>query len=255
MQAQHDESAFEWIRRGRNELASSKNDGWAGNFVSHLMPPVFEAYAKVLHGIEACYENINNPLTLSEISILKMPPCEELRSLVESRRSKAPGSSIRIRWREVAEVLNVPFAPQICHEWYRKKLDDGCWPRFFYGPADGLLSPEECRGLVSVLQLFSDDADCFFRFAEMPFIGTDKTLLFRGALDELERFLKSGAYQFSPEYWWQPDGTWCVCSDYDLMFTVVGGSRKLISALLTSDVLECLEVTPQTRIDSFAPMI
>ena len=66
--------------------------------------------------------------------------------------------------------------------------------------------------------------------------------------------MKSGDYQFSPEYWWPPNRAWCVCSDYDLMFTVVGGSRHLISALLKSDVLECLEVTPQTRIDSLAPM-
>jgi hypothetical protein len=252
MQPQYDESAFDWIRRGRKKLENSENDGWAGNFVSHLMPPVFEAYAKVLHGIEASYENIDNPLTPSEISVLNIPVCEELRSLVENRRAKAQGS--RIRWRELAEILNVPFAPQICHDWYRKKLDEGCWPRFLYGPADGLLSSEECRELISVLQPFSDDGECFFRFAEMPFIGTDKTLLFRGALGEIESFLKSGAYQFTPEYWWPPDRTWCVCSDYDLMFTVVGGPRTLISHLLTNDILECLQVAPHTRIDSLAPM-
>lgn len=252
MQPQHDESAFDWIRRDRDEMASSKDDGWDRNFVSNIVPAVFETYAKVLHRIEARYENIDSPLAPPEISILKIPPCEELRSFVESRRTEAQGS--RIRWREVAEVLNVPFAPQICHEWYRKKLDEGCWPRFLCGPDDGLLSPEECMALVSVLTPFSDGGDCFFRFAEMPFIGTDKTLLFHGILDELESFLDSGDYQFSPEYWWPPNRTWCVCSDYDLMFTVVGGSRKLISALLTSDTLECLEVTPHTRIDSFAPM-
>jgi hypothetical protein len=90
----------------------------------------------------------------------------------------------------------------------------------------------------------------------MPFIDTGKPLLFHGALGELGEFMKSGAYQFSPEYWWPPDRTWCVCSDYDLhlTFTVVGGSNKLISALLMSDVLECLEVKPQTRVDSFAPI-
>ncbi len=252
MQPQHDESAFDWIRRSRKKLANSKNDGWAGNLVSHLMPPIFEAYAKVLHGIESCYENIDNPLTPNEISILEIPACEELRSLVESRRAQARGS--RIKWKELAEVLNVPFTHEICHEWYRKKLDEGCWPRFLYGPADGLLNSEECRALISILQPFSGDGQCFFRFAEMPFIGTDKTLLFQGALDKLESFLKSGAYQFTPEYWWPPNRSWCVCSDYDLMFTVVGGPRKLISALLSSDVLECLEVTSQTRIDSFAPV-
>ena len=251
MQAQHDESAFDWIRLGRNEKVS-KDVGWAGNFVSHLIPPVFEAYAKVFHHIDAYYENIDKPLTPIEIDILKIPPCEQLKSLVEGRRAKGQGS--RIRWREVAEVLGVPFAPEISQEWYRERLAEGCWPRFFCGPDEGLLGAEECTELVSVLQPFADSSGCFFRFAEMPFIGTDKPLLFHGALDQLGEFIKSGAYQFSPEYWWPPSRNWCVCSDYDLMFTVVGGPRKLISALLTSNVLECLAVKPQTRVDSFAPI-
>lgn len=252
MQPQSDESAFDWIRRGRDELVDSRTAGWTGNFVSHLMPPVFESYAKIFHRIEACYENIDKPLTPSEISVLKIPQCEELKSLVENRRNKAQGS--RIRWRELAGVLNVPFAPQISHEWYRKKLAEGCWPRFLCGPDEGRLGREEYSELVSVLQLFTGIGGCLFRFAEVPFLGTDKPLLFRGVLDELAAFTKSGAYQFTPEYWWPADRNWCVCSDYDLKFTVVGGPKKLISALLTSDVLECLEVTPQTRIDSFAPM-
>jgi hypothetical protein len=190
MQPQHGGSAFDWIRHSRTELQDSEDAGWAGNFVSHLMPPGFEAYAKVFHRIEASYENIDNPLTQSEISVLKIPSCQELKSLVESRR--AQGS--RIRWREVAEVLNVPFAPAISHDWYRKKLVEGCWPRFLRGPDEGLLHPEECRGLVAVLQTFTDSGRCFFRFAETPFVGTNKPLLFHGALDELGEFMKSGDY-------------------------------------------------------------
>jgi|SRR5689334_12130603 hypothetical protein len=73
MQPQYDESAFDWIRRGRKKLENSENDGWAGNFVSHLMPPVFEAYAKVLHGIEASYENIDDPLTQARFPFLRSP--------------------------------------------------------------------------------------------------------------------------------------------------------------------------------------
>jgi hypothetical protein len=252
MQPQHDESAFDWIRQGRDALAVSRSPEWAGNFVSHLMPTMFEAYAKVFHHIEASYENIDKALSQAEITILKIPPCEELRSFVESQRASAKGR--RIRWKELAELLNVPFAPSISHEWYLKKLERGCWAQFLRGPDEGLLRPEECSQLVSVLKPFTNNAECFFRFNQIPFINTGKPLLFHGALDELGGFLTAGAYQFSPEYWWPPRQSWCVCSDYDLMFTFVGGSRKLISALLTSDVLECMEITSQTRIDSFALM-
>jgi hypothetical protein len=252
MHPEYDESAFDWIRCGRNERINSNHPGWVGNFVSHLMPPVFDAYAKVLHCIEASYENIDRPLTENEISILKLPPCEELKSLVQARRTEA--QDLRIRWRELADLLHVPFAPEISQEWYRKRVAEGCWPRFLCGPDEGLLGPEECRELVSVLQPFTAPSGCFFRFAEMPLIETNKPRLFQGALNEAADFIESGGYQFSPEYWWPANRSWCVCSDYDLMFTVVGGSRNLISALLMSDALECVEATTQTRIDSFAPM-
>jgi hypothetical protein len=252
MQALHDETTFAWIRSGCDELVSSQHPEWRGNFVSHLMPPVFEAYTKILHRIEARFENIDKPLSPREIAILKIPPCEGLRSFVESRRTGAQAP--RIRWKELAEALNVPFGPQISHEWYRKKLEEGCWPRFLYGPGEGLLDGEARTHLVSVLKPFTDSGECFFRFAEIPFILTGKPLLFGGTLEELGGFLESGGYQLSPEYWGPSEKRWCVCSDYDLKFTVVGGSRNLISALLASNVLECLEVTPQTRIDYLAPM-
>lgn len=41
--------------------------------------------------------------------------------------------------------------------------------------------------------------------------------------DEVRTFLTEGKYRFTPEYWWPTDCSWCLCSDYDLMFTVVGG--------------------------------
>ena len=45
-----------------------------------------------------------------------------------------------------------------------------------------------------------------------------------------------------------------MCSDYDLMYTLVGGCKALISTVVASDVLECLEVTRETRIGPFVPM-
>jgi hypothetical protein len=255
MQPEQDETAFNWIRSGRSLLVSPQNSGWSGNFVSHLMPPIFEAYAKVLHPIEAYYENIDNPLSAAENLLLNIPTCEELKSFVERRRTSSQG--IRIKWRELAELLNVPFTAEIFPGWFQKKIEAGCWPRFLKGPDEGWLDEEQCSELVSMLNIFEDSKQskqCFFRFAEIPLIATDNPLLFKGTLDGMAAFIKTGTYQFSPEYWWPSEKTWCVCSDYDLEFTVVGGPRKLISMLLMSSVLECLEVTPQTRIDWLSPM-
>jgi len=129
-----------------------------------------------------------------------------------------------------------------------------CWPRFLGGPDDAGLNAEELSALVSVLQAVARNQDCFFRFSEIAFIGTDKPIQFCGPVDELSIFLATGKYQFTPEYWWPADHSWCVCSDYDLTFTIVAGSKELVSAVLNEATLEALQVTPQTRIDTYAPI-
>ena len=244
---------FEWIRNELWELVSREDPNWKGNFVSHLLPPRFQAYAKILHRITANYENIDDPLAGGEIAPLRIAPCTDLRPLVESQRDgrEAP----RIRWKTLAELLDVPFESEICHEWFRASLSDPvCWPRFLYGPDEGNLHFEELSEVLSLLRPFAREQECFLRFASIPFLGTDKSILFAGALDEVRDFLKENKYQFSPEYFWPADRNWCVCSDYDLTFTVVGGPEQLISAVLRNDTLEALQVNQQTRIDSYAPM-
>jgi hypothetical protein len=247
------EIAFEWIRSGRDDQPFGRDDPrWVGNFVSHLLPKTFATYAKVFHQIDVYYDNIDNPLSPKELEILRIPPCVELKSLIEKLRANCRGT--RLRWKEIAEFLQVPFQPELNHEWYRAKLEAGCWPRFLKGPDEGTLNHEECSALVSVLLPFTGNQRCFFRFAEMPFVGTDKPLMFQGSLEEVKTFPGDEAYRFTPEYWWPADQSWCVCSDYDLMFTFVGGSKDLISRLSENEVLECIEVTLSTRIDSHAVM-
>ena len=244
---------FEWIQAGLSELVPSEVASWKGNFVSHLLPPKFEAYAKILHRITANYENIDHPLSERETALLRISPCTKLRSFVETKRDKGEGP--RVRWKELAELLGVPFESEICHEWFRTSLRaPTCWPRFLYGPDEGNLDYEALSDLLSLLSPDTGEQECFLRFAAIPFVGTDKPILFAGALDEVVTFLKESEYQFSPEYLWLSDRKWCLCSDYDLMFTVVGGPQKLISSVLGSSTLEALQVNSQTRIDSRAPM-
>jgi hypothetical protein len=251
MQACSDESAFEWIRGGR-ETPCARGEEWKGYFVSNLLPKRFVAYAKVFHRIDANYEYMDNPLTPGEEKIVQIPPCAELRSLIINLRTQRRGT--RLRWKEIADLLKVPFQAELNHEWYRAKLEPGCWPRYLYGPADGTLDSEGCSATVSILRPLTGNQNCFFRFSEIPFIAANKQLLFQGALKELKALLDDVSYQFTPEYWWPADRSWCLCSDYDLMFTIIGGSKDLISSFLNDSVLECVEVTSCTRIDSYAPM-
>jgi hypothetical protein len=217
------------------------------------MPPSFERYAKLLHRLDAHYEDIDHPLTEREQVILSIPRCTVIREFVETKRTTSSGT--RLRWRELSELLNVPFEPEINHNWFAERLQPSpqCWPRFIYGPSEGTLDMAGCAEVANILTPFAPSQECFFRFAEMPFIATDAPLLFQGRLDEVQQFLTNGRYQFTPEYWWPTDQSWCLCSEYDLAFTVVAGPSQLIDALLRNDVLEVLEVTHGTRLDSLVP--
>ena len=108
--------------------------------------------------------------------------------------------------------------------------------------------------MLSILRTYSGSEDCLFRFSEWGIQRTNKPLTVRGALDELTLFLTEKSYRFTPEYWWPADRSWCLCSEFDSKFTVVGGSKDLISSVVNNATLEALEVTAQTRIDNAVPL-
>jgi hypothetical protein len=252
IQAETAQSAFDWIRDGRHKTGPhSIEPDWPGVPVAALIPEMFEAYAKIFHPIEGHYENIDHPLDLEERKILGLPECHVLCDFVQRMRTDREAPTLR--WKQVAEALGVPFQRQLSHEWFRPVLEPGCWPRYVSGPDEGILEEREATTLISILSE-SASSDCYFRFAEMIYIGTNKPLLYAGPLERLQRFLKETGRQFTPEYWWPADRSWCVCSDYDLPFTIVAGSKQLIDSILTNAYLESIQVTPDTRVDYRVPI-
>ncbi len=247
------QSAFDWIRKGRHKTEPhSIEPSWPGVPVAALIPEVFEVYAKIFHPIEGRYENIDHPLDLDERKILGLPECHVLRDFVQRMRTEPEAPTLH--WKKVAEALGVPFQRHLSNEWFRSVLEPGCWPRYVSGPDEGILEEREATALISILSASSASSSCYFRFAEMAYIGTDKPLLYSGQLEQLQRFLKETDRQFTPEYWWPEDRSWCVCSDYDLPFTVVGGTTGLIDSVLANTDLESIRVTPDTRVDYRAPI-
>jgi hypothetical protein len=150
----------------------------------------------------------------------------------------------------------VPFQAEICHEWFRASMDDpGCWSQFLGGPEDGNLNREELPAVLSVLRTFAKNQDSFFRFSEIAFIATDKPIHFCGILDELSTFLTNGKHQFIPEYWWPADHSWCVCSDCDLAFTIVAGSKELVSGVLNDATLEAMRPSDYRPLYGYAVIV
>jgi hypothetical protein len=247
MQTCEDDSAFNWIIDNRSRPVGKYDDpDWMGNPVSQVVPPIFERYVKILHSLEAHYENIDNPLSPEEVSILGIPKCLPLRELVERNRSK---QSTRIRWKAVADTLGLAFEPGLTDDWFRAVMEPGCWPRFIYGPSDGWLGAEEGDSLVRILSKVTSSDSIHLRMAEVPLVATGIPLLYEGSFEDVRSLLRIGRSNMLPEYWLPRDQSWCVCSDYDLTFTLVGSSNQVCHKLLEDDVLECIEVLPGTRID------
>jgi hypothetical protein len=244
------EEAFEWISRGRIPLPPRTPTGdWPGCTIQNLLPDVFECYAQIFHRLEANYQNTDNPLSDEELKILQIPDSPLLHELI--MRLRTDDDHVRVRWREVAATLGVPFAEGLSDERFRKRLPLGCWPRYIFGPGEGYLEDEEYEELSAILPLGASSLDCYFRLPKIPFVATNQPLLFRGTVNEVRRIPAISNWN-APEYWWPEDHQWRVCSDYDFSSTFVGGSRQLITQILDSPIIEAIEVLPNIRVDYYA---
>jgi len=76
--------------------------------------------------------------------------------------------------------------------------------------------------------------------------------MYSGDLHDVLEIFEIGYVRRTPTYWWPADRAWCVCTDNDLTFTLIGGSASLIGALLADDVLECIQVEASSRVGYLA---
>lgn len=254
MEPLQDESAFAWIRKVRDRIFLEKpqpNPNSPGIFVADLIPPKFESYARILHRFDACYDDIDNPLSPSEQTVLQIPDCEPLKSFIINHRSTSTTS--RIRYRELAALAGVPFVPEINFMWFRQRMTSWCVSRLVKF-TNAWPAGEECDELCAILSRFTASEECFFRLPSyFVYSGKGQPMLYTGALTEVTAFLKARP-RTGFEYWWPADHQWCFCSDSDVQTTIIGGPKDLISTLLVNPVLECIEATPATRVGGAVPI-
>jgi hypothetical protein len=81
--------------------------------------------------------------------------------------------------------------------------------------------------------------------------GNDTPFVLSCSLDDIERVVADrtvgGA---SPDYWWAPDHSWYVYTDYDSTLTWVGGSRDLIDATASDAEVESFVGVPRRRTEA-----
>lgn len=196
-----------------------------GATVASLVPPVFDAYARVFHPAYR-YEGLDD--------------------------AEVPWAAVAAANGTVAHPLMQ--WPAITGGW--EYLTEDSQPPLWDGPpAEGHLPVEVARRLAAVLAAHTaTPEDC--RFGRWHGFGYDApaapTLalpdrafwLVRGAVGDAARNLAPEPHEQSANLWWPADRAWCVATDIDLLSTYVGGSSACIAALLAAPGLEAAPAAP-----------
>jgi hypothetical protein len=255
MKLLRDLSEYDWVANGIVETEPST--------VAHCLPSIYPAYAKVFHAI---YEDLSvqdDQLTWQDEDKARAPgpepKTETQRALAEALSgstlvyggARPDARLVQLRWAELTRRLGMPFVPTLSAASFTRQFPGGSWPRHLIGPDEGNLVGSERAALVSILRGHTETDRILFRFwflATTDWGGGDK--MFEGTLDEADLFPdKRLGVRCTPTHWFPENRRWLVCSDYDLTFSLVGGSEHMIQQLLDHPALECVRVVPNTRVD------
>jgi hypothetical protein len=218
---------FAWIAEALRPFADHR--------VGSLVPPVFEAYARVFH------------------PAVRYPEDEELFGL----DSDEPDQDVS--WAQVAAFNGRTAHPamewaSITGSWEFRGNDDqpGMWND---APAEGHLPVSVGERLATALARFTTTpGHCWFGLwagfgfgppaAPRLALPAREYVLIRGPVDlAAGNFAEEPAEQ-SANLWWPDDRAWFVATDIDLMTTYVGGSAACVADLVSTDALEVAVVPP-----------
>ncbi len=250
-------SSFDEIRWALPSLEEKKD-----YFVADIMPSTFSAYVKLLHPFYEDTEITDHSMGWDEYyhpwSSRKQQMADEIVEQAKLYGGTTRAPHLRsISWRELAKKYSVVFNEGITGNAFQRGMPDGKWPRYLIGPAAGELTNGMTQALVDLLKPYTTNEDCFFYFwclaTKIPKNPHDwGDVLYEGLLKDVALFLdgKIEEVNRTPTYWIPKSRQWLVCSDYDLDFTLVGGSEELIEGLLNSQSLECVRCELGSKISS-----
>ncbi len=213
--------------------------------VAHCIPHRFAAYCKILHPIYADPSVQDKTETWADL--LDEAARHGTTITVELG---SPSTEHRIRWRDLLPQLGRDFHPNVTAYTLSRAFKEQGWPRYLIGPHEGTLDELSCTRFVELLRPFTGHQDCFFHYVIYATSTRESDLLYRGKLHEaIQTLTWDEPVTGSPTYWWPEDKQWCLCTDYDLTFTLVGGSEALIHALLADEFLESVPVSTTSPVD------
>jgi hypothetical protein len=153
----------------------------------------------------------------------------------------------RLSWHEYIQRTGAlgascEFPP--CFRWFPR----GSWPFSIEPPPEGSLDEESFAALIDVLSRVSSggsETECLAYYAPLATRDYDHPHVWRGPLRSVPSLVDEfgGPYGSSPSNFWPADRAWFVWTDWDLEGTKVSGSRDVVSAVRTNDVLETSDWT------------
>jgi hypothetical protein len=222
---EEDVSPGVWVSSGRRR-------GEPGT-VSALVPPVFEAYARVFH-----------------------PAVRYLGA-----------EDVDVSWAEVAAHNGTVAHPHM--QWqcvtgsWEYLASDSQPPVWDDAPSEGHLPVAVAARLAAVLARHTGTpGDCLFgRWAGFGFDSLDHlpqlllrggqdVVLVRGTVADAVRNLAPEPHEQSANLWWPADQAWLVVTDIDLRTTYVGGSAACIADVLATPGLETAPAAPNDRVNA-----
>lgn len=227
-----------------------------------FVPDVFEAYVRVLHPAHRGSWN-QGTIRWSEIAErngVTIGPSTSFREVSgihpETREwdeaSPSDGSIDREQLEAMAALL-APFTrtPERC--WVAAWEGWGSWgpgssatlTATLGGPPPAKIGRRERKAMDRAVE------DARRKLDAIPRIIAEHRayFLFSARLEDAPSFEIGGFHHQSPSIWWPDDRAWCVATEIDGYSTYVGGSAACIAALLASDRIEAIGVTPDTPMD------
>ena len=224
-----DLSEFHWISQSLWPLGS-REDGGNGHTLRHLLPDVFESYCKVLH------------------PIYRDESIDDKRRPWRVRDAFSNSDLAQITWRALADEYGVPYHRQISANAFTRVFA-GRWPRYLVAPDEGTLDSPLLETLGQILSKHTSSSRWYFEY----FIDATGELssdeIYVGNPSDLATANDQAGCGAGPTYWWPADRAWCVCTDYDLSFTVVASTRTAYQDIVDTDTFEAVEMQRSDRID------
>jgi hypothetical protein len=189
--------------------------------VGSLVPPVFDAYARVFHPAARYVGDDDVDVPWAEVA-------------AANRTTAHPA----MEWGSITGAME-----------YFDGADQS--PVWNGAPALGHLPAHVAQRIAAVLRRHTGTPDdCWFGVptefvaAEAPAlsVGGGEFTLVRGPVELAAANMTPEPVEQSAGLWWPADHAWCVATDADLVTTFVGGSAACIEALLADAGLEVAEV-------------